>query len=140
MQFALSTYIKQVYPFCLREHCLWAKSSLNLRVPSTKKLWNEEKIHIRTSFTRGGTSTCVVNISLQGNWFLLQHKDIENRSTQFANSDEEKAALEKIVIELRGQLQDLERIDLEKRHLEDKLKAVEEELKDTVSFICCQTF
>ncbi len=70
-------------------------------------------------------------------WFLWQHKDIENRSTQFANSDEEKAALEKIVIELRGQLQDLERIDLEKQHLEDKLKAVEEELKNTVSFICC---
>ena len=48
---------------------------------------------------------------------------------------EEKAALHKIILKLRAQLKDLERIDLEKADIASKLQALEEELKHRVSWI-----
>ena len=57
-----------------------------------------------------------------------------DRHAQFTQTNDEKAALEKIVLKLKGQLNDLERIDLERQDLQTRLNALEAELKQTVKF------
>ena len=54
------------------------------------------------------------------------------RASSLERSGEEKGALEKIVLKLRGQLKDLERIDMERQDLEDKLKALQQQLREKV--------
>ena len=64
-------------------------------------------------------------------FITFQYDDLVARHEQFAQANEEKSALEKIVLKLRGQLKDLERIDLERQDLEKRAKALENELKLT---------
>ena len=64
--------------------------------------------------------------------FLFKYNELEDRASKTIDAEQDKKALEEIVLNLRGQLADLERIQLERQQLENKLKAVEDELKATV--------
>ena len=64
---------------------------------------------------------------------MFQHEELLSKSQHLEKAGEEKSALEKIVLKLRGQLSDLERIDLERSDLENKVKALEAQLKEKVS-------
>ena len=66
-------------------------------------------------------------------YILFQYDELLKRHTTFEKAEQEKATLEKIILKLKGQLNDLERIDLERQHLQDKLTALQDELKLTVS-------
>ena len=62
----------------------------------------------------------------------LQYADLMEAHSQCRNVHDEKSALEKIVLKLRGQLRDFEKTDLEKAELCSKLSAVEDNLRHKV--------
>ena len=66
---------------------------------------------------------------------LFQHAEVTKES--FTGTEEtwqkDKASHEKIILKLRGQIKDLERVDLERQDLEEKAKALEKDLKISVS-------
>ena len=67
--------------------------------------------------------------------FILQHKEAVNKLESLENAEKDKVSLEKIVVKLRGQLKDMERIELEREDLETRLQATQEALKVKVRVI-----
>ena len=67
--------------------------------------------------------------------FILQHKEAVSKLESLENAEKDKVSLEKIVVKLRGQLKDMERIELEREDLETRLQATQEALKVKVRVI-----
>ena len=63
----------------------------------------------------------------------LQYNQLEERLTNNNDSEQTIEELEETVMKLRGQLSDLDKLQLERDQLEDKLSTIEEEFKALVS-------